>query len=394
MNDKNSPINLLFNIDKKIKSNSFITIQKKKRIISEIRKSNPNLFHFNLNSSFIYEPRLCNFWYNKLSNKNNMKLSENEIILIKHEINQINELKLKDSKKSIITIGNELKNKIINAYFIETEFNEDTKRVKNIIENCEEKNKISCLKVSKLFEQKCSQKISGSRVWYIMRNKLNMKFLKTSVKTNILINTESIYQTWFFLKVFIRFYKLGGNFIYIDESAFYTHNNNYHQWRKEGEEIYNEIKDSFKVNLLMAINTKKILYHKITTENTDGKIFCEFLNEFIETLNDDEKNNSLIILDNYSSHLVSECFKIFNKYKLKVLYSVPYRSNFNQIELVFRSIKNITYKELFSSVENLKEKIEQIIKSEELNKTIQLLFKETLNNYINFIEEYKTFNLN
>jgi len=153
---------LLFNIDKKVISNSLITIQKKKRIISEIRKSNPILFNFNLNSSFVLEPRLFNCWYNKLSNKNNMKLSENEIILIKYEINQINELKLKDSKKSIITIGNELKNKIINAYFIETEFNEDTKRVKNIIENCEEKNKISCLKVSKLFEQKYSQKISSS----------------------------------------------------------------------------------------------------------------------------------------------------------------------------------------------------------------------------------------
>ena len=103
-----------------------------------------------------------------------------------------------------------------------------------------------------------------------------MKFLKAQVKTKILINREIIYQTWIFLKVFIRFYKLGGNFIYIDESAFYTHNNNYHQWRKDGEEIYNELKDSFKVNLLMAINTKKILYHKITTENTDGKIFSKF----------------------------------------------------------------------------------------------------------------------
>ena len=107
-----------------------------------------------------------------------------------------------------------------------------------------------------------------------------------------------------------------------------------------------------------------------------------------------KKNTSLIILDNCTAHLVYQCFQIFNENKLKVLFTVPYRSNFNQIELVFRSIKNITYKELFSSIDNLKNRLEQIIKSEELNKTINLLFKDTLNNYLNFIKEYKAFNLN
>ena len=102
----------------------------------------------------------------------------------------------------------------------------------------------------------------------------------------------------------------------------------------------------------------------------------------------------MIILDNCTAHLVYQCFQIFNENKLKVLFTVPYRSNFNQIELVFRSIKNITYKELFSSIDNLKNRLEQIIKSEELNKTINLLFKDTLNNYLNFIKEYKAFNLN
>ena len=110
------------------------------------------------------------------------------------------------------------------------------------------------------------------------------------------------------------------------------------------------------------------------------------------TLNEEEKNTSLIILDNCTTHLVYECFQILNENKLKVLFSVPYRSNFNQKELVFRSIKNITYKDSF--IENLKNRLEQIIKSEELNKTINLLFKDTLKNYLNFIKEYKTYNLN
>lgn len=394
MKNNNDDENIAINESERNQDNSLNNKKFQKNFITSIRKSNANLFHFNMHSSFIYEPRLCSYWYDKLSNKNNMKLKDEEIILIENEINHINELKLKNSKNNSLIIGEELKNKIISAYFVKTEFNEVTKRVENIIKNCEEKDKISCLKISKLYEEKYFQKISPSHVWYIMKNKLEMKFLKTSVKTNILINKDSIHQTWFFLKVFIRMFKLGGNFIFIDESAFYTHNNNYHQWRKDDVEIYKEIKDSFKVNLLMAVSTKKILYYKITTENTDGKIFSQFLKEFLVALNEEEKNTSLIILDNCTAHLVYECFQIFNENKLKVLFTVPYRSNFNQIELVFRSIKNITYKELFSSIENLKNRLEQIIKSEELNKTINLLFKDILNNYLNFIKEYKTFNLN
>ena len=71
-----------------------------------------------MHSSFIYEPRLCSYWYDKLSNKNNMKLKDEEIIRIEKEINRINELKLKNSKNNTLIIGEELKNKIISAYFV------------------------------------------------------------------------------------------------------------------------------------------------------------------------------------------------------------------------------------------------------------------------------------
>ena len=36
--------------------------------------------------------------------------------------------------------------------------------------------------------------------------------------------------------------------------------------------------------------------------------------------------NSIIIMDNMSSHLTSELFENYNKYKLKVLFNVPYKS--------------------------------------------------------------------
>jgi len=367
-----------------------------KLIIKSIRKKNKNLFHFTLSSSFVFESRLCDFWYNKLENKNNMKINNDEIILLNKEIDLINS-KSNDENTNIskiIYFDEKLKSKITEATFLTTEFNEATLAVEKIINDNNNKEKLSCLKIANIYEKKYHRKISASHVWYIMKNKLKYKFLKTAVKTAKLTDRKSILQTWFFLKVFIRVFKLKGDFIFIDESAFYTHTSNYKQWRKVDEEIFYEINDSYKVNLIMAVNTNKVLHYKITEINTTGKKFSEFFRELIDKLNEEEKNNSLFILDNCSSHLTAESFKLYDKEKIKVLYTVPYRSNFNMIEYTFRAIKNITYKKLFSSIDELKTELVIIINDEAFNKRLKLLYKEVLLNYLDFINKYKNENLN
>ena len=144
----------------------------------------------------------------------------------------------------------------------------------------------------------------------------------------------------------------------------------------------------------MAVNTNKVLHYKITEINTTGKKFSEFFRELIDKLNEEEKNNSLFILDNCTSHLTAESFKLYDKEKIKVLYTVPYRSNFNMIEYTFRAIKNITYKKLFSSIDELKTELVIIINDEAFNKRLKLLYKEVLLNYLDFINKYKNENLN
>ena len=64
------------------------------------------------------------------------------------------------------------------------------------------------------------------------------------------------------------------------------------------------------------------------------------------------------------------------------------------IEYVFRKIKNITYKNLYSSIEELKTSLNHIINSNDFNKGIKLLFKETIINYISFNNKNKNMNLN
>jgi hypothetical protein len=225
---------------------------------------NKNLFHFNLSSAFIFEPRLCSFWYNKLENKNKMKINDEEIQLL---INNIDNIKLSsetfEPKLIKIIISKEIQSKILSTTLIETQLNENSLLIDEIIKENENKTKISCKKISQIFKDKHSKNISSSHVWYIIHNKLNLRFLKTPIKTSKLINKASIYQSWFFLKVFIRILKLNGNFIYIDESSFYTKNNHYKQWRKKDQDIFHDIRDDGKINLLMAVSSEKIITLKL-----------------------------------------------------------------------------------------------------------------------------------
>lgn len=182
--------------------------------------------------------------------------------------------------------------------------------------------------------------------------------------------------------------------IYLDEAGFFTQNNNFYTWRGENEEIYTKIEDRKRTNLIMAVGFNKIFYYKLTRENTDKLVFMNFMENLVNNMNEQEKNSHIIILDNLSAHLTSDLFQLYNKKGLKILFNVPYNSPWNMIELVFRFIKNITYKQLYPNISSLEKDILNIIKSGKIEESLPALYKETLVKYYNFIINNKNINLN
>jgi len=73
---------------------------------------------------------------------------------------------------------------------------------------------------------------------------------------------------------------------------------------------------------------------------------------------------------------------------------VPYASEYNMAEYVFRSIKNIIYKKLYNSADIFREDIKNILKNNINSSLLNKLFFETIRVYLKFIEEYKSYNLN
>ena len=136
------------------------------------------------------------------------------------------------------------------------------------------------------------------------------------------------------------------------------------------------------------------MHYQFVKENTNSEIFKAFMDQLIDKLEGNKIENFLFILDNFSGHLTLELFKLKKKKKIKILFGVPYASNFNMIENVFRLIKNITYKKLYDNIELLTKDIINIINLDSTKNSLNRLFNETLGEYISFIEKNRLIDLN
>ena len=265
--------------------------------------------------------------------------------------------------------------------------------VQNLIKNHKHE-RLSCRSLAELYKNTYNKNISKTTINIILKHQLGLKYLKMSVKNNILLSSESIRQTYFILKIIIRHLKLKGKIIFIDESTFYTKNINFKTWRKSLEFIFNSFKDNKKRNLILAVSNERIIHWEITSDNCSSEKFLNFIDDMLENLDNYDNSNYLLFMDNASIHLSLDLMKFYSKNKLKILFNVPYASFFNMAELCFRSIKKIIYGFIFSSIEEVESKVIEMLKSDKLNTQIPLLYKETLREYIKFIDDNINIDLN
>ena len=145
--------------------------------------------------------------------------------------------------------------------------------------------------------------------------------------------------------------------------------------------------------MIIGVSQDKVFHYVLNEYNTNSKAFKEFILGMINKMTDEEKLNHILILDNCTSHLTMEIFDLFYKYKLKVLFCIPYLSKFNMVENVFRFIKNYTYKRLYKNVVSLGNDIKDIINNNVNKNLLNKLFKEVLIEYQKFINEKIDINL-
>lgn len=370
--------------------------KRKKRIKNQNKVIQFNVLNFKSYHYYLFNVTKYNNIIQGISDLNDIKINADELNIFKLEVDKCNANKINIQNKIIIKIIPEyydFLNKIEKQDLKKTEY---AKKIKFIINYLNSENKKATLKlIAKYYEEFYEKKISITTVSRILKNHLEMRYLRTSIKNPKLEENNYIFMCFIFLRVLLRSLILHLNIIYVDETGFVLQNNNFYTWREKREEIYDGAKSKIKerINLILAISNNKVVHKKFLRGTVDSNIFIQFLDEMIQNMQNDEKQNSIIIFDNATYHLTNDVIQFFKEKKLKGLTICPYRSNFNSIELVFRYVKNIIYKNVYNKMEDLKNDVDKILNSNNLKNSLINLFKETIQQYILFIQNHDNIDL-
>ena len=365
------------------------------------RKSNENIFKFNIlnfleTDYYLFIVTRYKSIINGIDNLNDIKLNENEINILQKKIDECISINTKNQRKLSIKILPQFFDFFNRIKKYDLKNSEYGKKITYIIDYLKKKNITITLKqISKQYENLYQKKISISTIARILKNHLGIRYLKTSLKNPKIEENNYLLMAFIFIRIFLKSLSLNLNIIFLDETGFLLENNNYFTWRQNNETIskgpINKLKE--RLNLILAVSNQKIIRKAFYKNSIDTKFFIEFLKGIINPMTEEEIRKTIIIMDNATFHISNEVIQFFKNQKLKGLTICPYRSSFNMSELVFRYVKNIIYKNVYNKMEELKEDVINILNSENLQKSLVNLYKETLQQYLIFIQNHNATDL-
>ena len=351
-------------------------------------------FQFKKENFFIYNIKIFESFKKFVKSYNEYKPTDKEILFLKNNIENIdNSFSILENRKNNQQISEYFK--IIFKYVekIKEEHSNEIKIIKKILENRNPIKNISLNKIKEILKNDYNINISRTTIHRIIKNKLGYSFKKTTVKNKDLDNTKYKLISFIFIKVIIKSMIENLNFIFIDESNFCLSNNHYRTWVKHNDNLHYGPRTKDKINLVLAVSVNKIINYLFTKENINKDIFYNFISNTLEKLSKNEIKNTVFVMDNLSVHLCPNIKELMTKKRLKVLYTVPYESAFNPIELCFRYIKNFTYRKIYLKINELQNDVKEILESEKTKNCLFKNFNETLKKYYSFIEKNMNVNL-
>ena len=149
----------------------------KNRITNYIK--NPSITHFNIDSHFIYSEEDFMEYYTLNQNRNLIKLNKNELDFLTNKINEINLISNIDEINDYIELDEEITQKLIKFKPLNNNEDEVNKFIMDKIRSSENRDNISCRKLSALYLKETGKFICKSSIHKLMKNKLGLHYLKT-----------------------------------------------------------------------------------------------------------------------------------------------------------------------------------------------------------------------
>lgn len=357
-----------------------------------------NIFHlqFDNESSFIFDLREKQFksFIGIIKNNNDLKPNNHEINKLKDKITEFSMDETFEDEKNIISILPTYKEALIEFKPGIYKYNEKIRLINDIVNTFKKKENITLKNVCKKYNKISGSKISKSYAFGILKNKLNLRYLKTVTKTNKLNSNSSKVRSFFFIKAIIRALELNLKIIFLDESNFQLENNHLKIWRKRNELPCFKIGKKGRQNIIVAISNEELLLYKINEGTNTSISFLEFMKNLLTIINEKNIADSLIIMDNCSIHMTKALKEFYKENKLKIMTIVPYSSEFNGVEFLFNHIKQKVYKKVFPSLIKLINFVEQILNDDSINEIIFKIFIKTLKIYEKYISNNINIDLN
>ena len=217
-----------------------------------------------------------------------------------------------------------------------------------------------------------------------MKNELKLSFKKVKARPNTIKFDVLKASRQLFAVKFTQLITKETLVINIDETSFNRRINNTYSWSRKG--IPFEAKNSpfiGSINWIMSIWSNGTWFLQLTNETADSnkfKLFLDKLNEWIIINESFQKQEVLIVLDNWSIHKSKEVMQKLKQISNKIPYLPAYTPQFAPIELWFSKIKENLRRSWSNKVVKLSEKSGYNDKYQALkdlkSKDIKLLFKE------------------
>ena len=354
--------------------------------IKEEKQEIFKLSDININSFFCIQiTKQINYLKDEIKGRN--LLNDNDISILNQEINNYETLINTNEGKNVSKILTTFYDAISNLNEIPKQNSDYAKKIKKIIDEYKGPKTITLKYIKDKYNEFYNKDISLITISRILRFHLGFQYRKTKIKNSKLEDINYIIMSYGFIKGIIKAIDLKFNIIYIDECGFQLENNNLRIWRRPGDEIIGgAIKDlKKKINLILAINQNEIiLAHYYKNESITSNEFIEFIKDLINGYNSQYIDKTIFICDNAKYHLSKDVKQFLKDQKLKFLFTVPYKSNFNCIELCFNLIKNKLYKEIYKNIKLLEERICFLLDNDEISQNINKIYVKTLKVYKEF----------
>ena len=104
----------------------------------------------------------------------------------------------------------------------------------------------------------------------------------------------------------------------------------------------------------------------------------------IKKLSEEEIKKYVFFFDNTRFHKTKELKNFYKNNKLKIITNVPYENSFDSVELYFRYIKNVIYKNIYNYIDDVIKEVINILNSDKFRRSLLLQYKETIEKYIYF----------